>query len=188
MNRRYLVLLLALLLCVSCSPKLGSKISLPAIPSIGKQGDIATSGAEVYVLTVVDARGERTIATFEGRSIEPRDDVALSIKGAVSKALEEQGFSLSEFAPVSLTAEVRSWNAEVSGGMPSSVSSEAKVYVEIRDPANKKIYSGMYSGHSMIQEASLGEEEVQESLGTSMAEALRQIFVDKQLVEVLASF
>lgn len=185
---RLIVFLLFLLACSACSPKLGKSIGMPTIPSVSHQKGVDVSGAEVFVNTVVDARGDRTIANYEGKTIEAKGDVALTVKDAVSRALEGQGFALSDFAPLSMTAEVRNWNADVKSGMPSSVTSEAKIYVEIRDPANKKIYSGTYSGHSMIQHASLGEEDIQKSLGTSMAEALRQIFVDAHLVEVLASF
>ena len=62
------------------------------------------------------------------------------------------------------------------------------MYVEVRDPTNKRIYSGEYSGTASKEHPNLDEKDVSETLGTAMQQAINQLFADQQLMDILQSF
>ena len=87
-----------------------------------------------------------------------------------------------------ISGQVRKWHANVTGGFQGKIESEASVYVEVLDPANKRIYSGVYNGVSSLETPNVDVKDMRESLGAAMASAIEQLNKDQQLVKLLSSF
>jgi hypothetical protein len=62
------------------------------------------------------------------------------------------------------------------------------VYIEVLDPANKKIYSGVYRGYSSMEAASVNDQDVSRTLASSLEESVAQVTSDKQLISLLSSY
>ncbi len=184
-------LFLAISLAISvqaCAPTLKHDISMPKIPDIGAGQRNSVAGAELLVNPFIDARPKATMVYHKGREYKARGDAAGAVETKVRNKLEKEGFRFSSRAPLALSGELRKWEAKVSVGFPAQVDSMAAVYVEVRDPANKRIYAGEYSGNASKQHPNLDAEDINETLGTAMQQALNQLFADAQLLDILQSF
>lgn len=185
-----LVGLLALQL-VGCGPSAPKSLPLPEIKvkdvggKINRQEDLPSY---IFVDDFIDARTEQAIAEVDGKKVPYSDEISRVIRGGMRGALEKKGFVFSDTAPIVLSGELRKWKALVDGGFKSTISSEASLYVEILDPANKRIYAGVYNGFSTVEGPSLGSEDIQSALATAMGEAIQQVLNDQQLVKLLNSF
>lgn len=188
MKIRLLVAACSALGAVGCAPGLKHDIVMPSIPAIAENSQVAAGGAELLVNPFLDARPSATIVRYKGRDIKTQGEAAAAVEARVRERLERAGFSFARTAPLALSAELRAWQADVSSGFPADVQSKAAVYVEVRDPANKRIYSGEYTGMASMQHPNLSEDDIRQTLGVSMQQALNQLFADAQLMEILQSF
>ncbi|MFN8392678.1 MAG: YajG family lipoprotein [Bdellovibrionota bacterium] len=187
-----IAVLLPLCVCslVSCGPSLKSTIDLPVIKVSPQKvsREERTANTYLYIDELIDARVEKTIIKRDHKEVLPSGDVAPVVVDALKQALGDKGFSFSESAPVIISGEVREWIADVSGSLPTKVNAQATIFIEILDPANKRIYSSVYKGFASLEEASIDEKDVKKTLATSMEQAVTQAAMDKQLVTVLSSF
>lgn len=174
---------------VSCSPHLKQTMPVPEVPiSIKDAGSKGNQSSFVFVDEIKDTRTNPRLAEINGKESAPDGPVGPSVQTALSEALKQGGFLISDSAPVMISGEVREWSARVEGGMAAKVESIASVYLEVFDPANKRIFSGSYHGSSSRQSPSLKEKDVRDSLGVAMSQAIQQVLVDEQLMKLLASF
>ncbi len=178
-------------LCTGCGPSLPSSLSLPKI-KISSEGNrtrnTGSATSYVYVDEFIDSRGSSAIAILDGKDIPHKEDVSPVIVDGVKQALKQRGFEFSETAPIVLSGEIRQWIARVTSGFSSKVDAEASLYVEVLDPANKRIYAGVYNGFATVESPSLGTKDVQTALQTCLEEAIGQITADGQLTKLLSSF
>lgn len=185
------LLILAMLpFCASCGARVGSTLHISKLPPVKltAENKIATQDASLFIDQLKDTRTEAKVADFNGKSVLPQDDLSLVVREGLEAAFKAKGFSISSSAPVVVSGEIRDWSAQVRGGMPSGVDSKAALFLEVFDPANRRIYTGTYLGTASLQESSLNDKDVDYALGTAMQEALRQVLVDKKLIDLLASF
>ena len=181
--------LLAIGAAASCGPSFKSTMGVPEV-RVGKKADASSfeESTYVYIDEFIDARPEKALAKRDKKLVNPADDVAAAAVNALKQALASKGFAYSESAPVIISGELREWLADVTGSLPTKVSANAAIYIEVLDPANKKIYSGVYRGFSSMEAASVNEDDVKKTLSSSMEEAVLQVAADKQLVNLLGSF
>jgi hypothetical protein len=191
---RYLrlpLLFSALLFLHACGPSIGSSIVLPQLrPVVPPGSELAGSSYEnfVFIEELVDARVDTGIAELDGRSIRSTDNVVPVVLQGLRTALGDKGFKFSDTAPILLLGEIRVWKAEIEGGFSSSVSANAELYIQVLDPANKRIYSGSYKGFASAESPRLGVKQIRNTLGIAMSEAIVQVVKDQQLVRLLSSF
>lgn len=196
-NFKILLLVLGLAVCTvfgtftGCGPSIKGSIPIPAI-SINKDPNPSSRNSGntyLFVDEFIDARGSKTIALVDGKNeVQSTGEVVPPVVKGLKDALGNSGFSFSDSAPVVLSGELRKWNADVSGRMPTKIKSEAQLFVEVLDPANKKIYSGTYNGFSSVESGSVAEPEVQKALSSAMEEAIKQVTNDRQLIGLLQSY
>ena len=187
----FVVLLIALGLCsFGCGPSLKATMDVPVVrvTSSKLQNDHQITNTFLYVDEFVDNRQNKTLVKDSRREVTASGDVAPVVVDALRQALGDRGFSFSESAPVIISGEVREWLATISGSLPTKVSAEAAIFVEILDPANKRIYSGTYKGFASMEAASVSEEDVKRTLASSMEEAVTQVAMDKPLVALLSAY
>jgi hypothetical protein len=145
-------------------------------------------GVFVYVGEFIDQRASKEIVTLEDKTVAPNGDIGKSVAEGLERALAMQGYEMTDTAPLILSGEVRNWSATLSGGFSKNLESDAAVFVEILDPANKRVYSGVYKGFASIQSPSISEADIRSVLQTSMSEAVRQVTADAQLLKILSAF
>lgn len=176
---------------VSCSPSIGSKIALPnLIRAPEPLGDIGRPQYEGYVFIdeLADKRGTQAMAKLDGREILSKSEVAPAVLTGLKDALYRKGFKFSDTAAILLSGEIREWFAQIEGGFRSSADAQAVLYIEVLDPANKRIYSGVYKGTATKESPNLSDKDVTAVLGVSMTEAIEQVIGDRQLMKLLSSF
>lgn len=190
------VLLCGSLLCGGmvfggCGPSLRSSLEVPKIAPFAKRDSQLKRDrydSYVFVDEFVDSRERKRIVTIEGRDVDPAGDVVEAVVDGLERALSMEGFKFSDTAPIILAGEVRQWETQITGGFTKRAESEAALYVEVLDPANKRVYSGVYRGFAAFESPGLDEEDIRETLRTSMTEAVEQVVEDEQLMRLLAAF
>jgi len=186
MRRVLMVILLGIALS-ACAPRFEGALEPPIIRQV-KPGLETRTGAAVSVARFGDATEGKPIVKYRDKEVMPAAPLIPVVEGAVADAFKAMGFAPDETAPLLVTGEIRTWKSKVSGSMPAKAESEASVYIEVLDPANKRIYSGVYTGTASYSHPSLGTDDVRESLSTAMVAAIEQITADKQRLDLLSSF
>ena len=182
--------LLQLLVLSACGPSLRSTIDVPKVRplEVPKPAKKTVSDTYIFVDEFIDGRQSKAVAVMEGREVNPANEITPRVVEGLRWALERKGFQFSDTAPIILSGEVRKWRALVEPGFASKVVCDAGIYVEILDPANKRIYSGLYTGYASKETPGLDKRDVQEVLKTSMYEAISQVLRDEQLINLLSSY
>ncbi len=173
----------------ACGPSLRSQMSLPHLmPSGAPEAQATSRQAYIFVDQFIDARPSPEIAMVEDRAVAADNPPADAVVAGIRRALEKDGFTLSDTAPVILSGEVRNWSAKVTPGFSSKSESSAQLFIEVLDPANRRVYSGVYEGFSSKGTPGLDESDVRDTLEVSMTEAIKQLLADRQLIGLLASY
>lgn len=185
-----LSLIVGILAATGCAPGYKPTLQVPKIQVKLPQQSApdSTQNSFVYIDQFEDRRPTPELATLDGKPMLPDGPVIPEVVAALKAALEAKGFAISESAPVILSGELRVWHANVTGSFPTNVAAEAVVNVEILDPSNRRIYSGVYKGFSSAESSSIDHLDIQQTLASSLEEALRQIATDKQLQALLSSY
>lgn len=188
--KRPFIALFVLVLFAACGTTVPRHITLPDLEVAVKGGSSSRGSipSEFFVEQFTDVRGEQALVTGEGNSSEATQNVAKFVSEGVRQALLRKNLVWSETAPLVIRGEIRNWQAQVKGGFPASIGAKASIYIEVLDPSNKAIYAGEYRGFSRMETAGVDEDEAGKVLSASMAEAIRQLTVDKRLFDVLSSF
>ena len=188
--KRCLLTIFYLLVLQGCSPRITPNIELEAIPSAWQEQENQDLGTDafVFVSEVADVRSSEVIVQGGKKESRTKSDVGLLVQEAIGQALQDNGFTLAEDAPVVVKGEVRDWIARVDSGVSVKVDCQAALFIEVLGPANNRIYAGTYKGSATAQQASVSSSDVRKFLSISMAEAVKQIVLDEQLLDLLSSF
>ena len=184
-------ILVFLLFVYSCGPSISKSFVLPKIdPQVSPDATLKNQGADSYVFVdeFIDARPKAAVVNYNGRLIESDSEAVKIIVDGLREGLTVKGFKLSDTAPTILAGELRTWVANVSGGFTKISRAESAVFVEVLDPANKRVYSGVYKGFATIESPGLNEKDIRDTLRTSMNEAVQQVLADEQLIRLLSAF
>lgn len=176
---------------VSCGPSLGSTIAVPSVQiQRSELRGVARPqiGSQVYVRRFSDVRRSKSLVILKDRGVAPASSAVSSVSQALEGALNRIGYEFSDLAPVIVTGELREWHATVTGGFRKNVKASSSIFVEVIDPANKRAYSGEYSGFASYNGLSISELQISELLKKSMREAVFQLTKDEQFLKVLSSF
>lgn len=186
------VWLIGLFLLASCAPNLGKTIEAPQIPAVATKGDARPRlGTYISIQSVEDARiaVDPGTASMDGIDYtEPQGAIGSLVENGLKAAFRENGISVIDSAPLVIRAEVRTWRAHTETKAQSDLASEATLYVEVIDPAGKKLFNGTYNGNRASTFPIITRVDVQDSLGIAMANAISQAVVDPQLLTVLSSY
>ena len=176
-----------------CSETLHSAIELiPIVPPQKPEepAEVKPLDSVVYVDVFLDARPAKSVVVIEGegREVPASNDVVEVVVQGLQKALQKKGYQFADTAPIILSGEIRQWSSRVTGSFSKRVESNAELYVEVRDPADRRVYSGVYRGFAARETAGMSEDDVQQVLRLSMTEAISQVTGDEQLMKLLSSF
>jgi uncharacterized lipoprotein YajG len=188
--RKFPVAVLFCLTAIGCGPSFKASMDVPAVKVSADKltQDERAVNTSLYVDQFVDQRQNKALIREDKKEVNPNNDVAPAVVDALKQALQDKGFSFSESAPVIISGEVREWIAEVSGSLPTKIHSHAALFIEVLDPANKRIYSGVYKGYASMEGASIGIGDVRHTLSNSMEQAVKQVAMDKALISLLSSY
>lgn len=170
-----------------CAVNPGRTVETPSIPAVAAKGEARARLGSYLAIEGVEDRRDSSTASNEGFT-EPFGRVGSSVEEGIKSAFRENGISILETAPVTLHAEVRKWRTKVGSGAQTMLDSEATVYVELKDPSGKRLFSGSYNGTRSSQFPVVTRVDVQDSLALAMANAIGQIVSDPGLLNVLSSY
>jgi uncharacterized lipoprotein YajG len=142
----------------------------------------------VFVEELRDERGQTSFGDGPQGPIAASGSVPITVREGLEDLFKKSGFSVTDSAPVVLQTSLQEWNIQVRGRISSSVTSDAKLTIQVFDPANRLAYTGKYQGNAEIQQSSVDDKVVKEALSNSMNQVLQQIAADKALMKLLAAF
>lgn len=181
---------LSLLCLVSCGPSLKKTMDFPNVnlnlAKISSDNNLANTF--LYIDKILDKRNNHVLVRYEGKETLSTGEVSAQLQELLKQALTKKGFSFSDTAPVIISGEIRKWYAEITGSLPSLIVAESEFFIEILDPANKRIYSGTYSGKAQAEEGSVNDDDIRKVLSASLEEAVVQFTSDKRLITLLSSY
>ncbi|MCC6220935.1 MAG: hypothetical protein IT291_06820 [Deltaproteobacteria bacterium] len=183
-----LLFLLFLMHFVACAPAISNKIPVPRIDDVNV-GEVVNGNLSNGLAVELFGDG-REVAESNSEAeivVVPEGSIDVRVKFALERALQNKGFAVSSFAPKSISGEVRNWSAVVKEGFVAEISSEATIYIELSDASNKRLFSGEYSGTSIIKRPGVNRTHVEQSLSKAMSEAMSQMFRDRKLMALLGS-
>lgn len=181
-----LVLSILVTLC-GCGANISPSIAPPIISAPSRTDDVGR-GAMVFIEEVRDEREQTDLGQTTTGRIATIGSVPSIIRSGLEDLFKKSGYSVSDSAPVVLQASLQQWNVDVTGSMSSSIISNAKLTVQVYDPANRLAYTGQYQGNAQIQQSSADDIIVKEALSASMSQILEQIASDKSLMKLLSAF
>ncbi len=176
------------LACVSCGPSLKSTMAVPRVSAASLKPAASNDSGQLFIDDIKDERLDKSLVRKDKKEVLADGAVTPSIIDALKLGFANKGFGFSDASPIIISGELREWHADVSGRLPTKVSAQCALYIEVLDPANKKIYSGVYRGFASLEEASVDEGDVSKTLSNALQETVVQVVSDKQLVGVLSSF
>ena len=187
MKTRIAVFCLLVTGLISCGANISPSIAPPMIvapPVMADQG----KGAMVFIEEVRDERGQTELGQTSTGPIACVGSMTSTVREGLEDLFKKSGFSVTDSAPVVLQTSLQTWDVDVTGRMSSSIVSNAKVTIQVYDPANRLAYTGKYQGNAQIQQGSADDKIVKEAMTGSMNQVIEQISNDKTLMKLLAAF
>jgi len=114
--------------------------------------------------------------------------VPSTVRDGLEDLFKKSGFTVTDSAPVVVQTSLQKWDVDVTGRMSSAIISNAKLTIQVYDPANRLAYTGKYQGNAQIQQSSADDKIVKEAMSGSMNQVIEQIAADKSLMKLLAAF
>ena len=142
----------------------------------------------IHVSDFSDTREQQELAFSKDEKVLTSSEPAKQVSSGLRSALRRLGYTQSPMAPVVLRGELRTWKATVQSGFMKSAVADTAIYVEALDPANKRVYGGVYRGYSSYEATQIGAEELEKVLKSCMQQAIIQVLKDKQLGRLLISY
>jgi uncharacterized lipoprotein YajG len=186
----WLLPLSAIVFALGCGISLQPTMAVPFIPTAKSEVSAIPKDIEYYIAVeeFSDDRPSKALAVKGEQQSESVTDVGVAVQKAVESSFRNLGFMIDANSALLVRGKVKKWISEVKSGMPSEASSEAVVFVEVLDPTNKRVYHGTYQGTAGIRSPSLSRDQISESLGSAMSQALTQLVSDQGLVTLLRSY
>jgi uncharacterized lipoprotein YajG len=175
---RLFILFFSILLFASCVAVVGPSVSVPDIPRGDAVSDDEMIRATVSLGSFRDVRKEP-----ETNRISPEGEITSTVRDAYDQSLSKRGVVISESAPVIIHAEVRKWHAVTKG--TGEVESDASIYIEVHSRGGERIFTGIYHGSRSSTFPLISAQDIADSLGLSMAQAIDQSLYDRALKAAL---
>jgi len=176
------------LVVTACGPSLKETVDLSNEQYFEKISNPPRTDYLLSVETLADYRVEEPLIVKGSSKSKLIGDAGIIVEREIRSSLANRGFTITSNAPLILTGAVKKWQATVSPGISSNVKSEAIVFIELLDPANKVIYKANYTGFASESHPSLDEKDLTKSLARAMREALGELLEDKELFKLMKSF
>jgi uncharacterized lipoprotein YajG len=187
MKIRISVISLILVSLASCGANISPSMTPPIISAPLNMADVG-KGAMVFIEEVRDERGQAELGQTATGTIATIGSVPSTVREGLEDLFKKSGYSVTDSAPVVLQTSLQQWDVDVSGRLSSSIVSNAKLTIQVYDPANRLAYTGKYQGNAQIQQSSVDDKIVKEALSASINQVLEQIAADKSLMKLLAAF
>ena len=177
--------LLPILFCLACAMRVDSSYPVPAIPEIDSQKTSSLHGLSISVQPFLDARLPAIQDKVNVSITQPEGEVEQTVELAFVEALQSQGAVLDGNGEKSIVGEIRRWDSKVAASTSGTIDSNATIYLEVKDAAGKSLFSGEYHGSRSSQFPVIAKQDVGDSLGLAMSEAITQAIRDKNLQRIL---
>ena len=175
---------------LACSPSVKKDIDLAGLDIIPLPtgAKVSANSSSVFVDLFSDGRDNEAVLIKGDKKANLKNDPGDMVRDAITGALKNKGFVITDTAPLIISGEVKKLVANVEPGFPVKLRSDAKIILEVFDPANEPLYKASYNGFSSVSHPSINSTDVKEALGLALKEAVTQVVKDKELIGVLESF
>lgn len=186
----YLLVFFAL---AGCAPGLGGSLDVSSIhgePVEISKLEPGEGGIQpkVNIPPIEDRRVEPHIAQIDGRLVEARGDLGISVQRLYQDLARTKGFEVRLFDAPTIAAELLVWRADVTPALwSSSVSASAKVRVRLIDDTRPERFAAVFSGSFTREHPLLDEDDVIAALGMAMHYALSESLSDPKLRAALSA-
>lgn len=173
----------------ACGPQFNNPVLAPdaSLATVELKGKAGSEG-RFYLKNFEDIRKDLSLVTLDGESYKTDSDLTLVVREALSRILVKSGYSSSKESAIFIKGKLIDWKAEVKDGYPSTLVSSAKVYLELMDPTDRRVYSGTYAGEAELQAPGMDNNDLRKALSMGMEKALEQVVKDKGFVSILSSY
>lgn len=187
---RCLYLFLLSFSLLSCGPSFTSPVLAPEIsidqmvlPKLSAAGE-----GRFYLKNFQDSRTDKNLLKINGEVFSTDSDLTLVVREGISRAFVKAGYAHSKEASVFIAGKLEQWDAEIVDAYPSTILCKAKIYLELLDPIDRRIYSGTYSGMSELQSPGLNNDDLRKALSLAMNKAVEQAVKDKGLTSIINAY
>ncbi len=172
----------------SCAPGLGRSLAVNTIVIPGDTPRTHNGSAiHAQIRPFVDNRPSQTIALIDGREVNSSGDLAIQVRDAFESYLKESGVQLGDPDAPIIGGQISSWIAHVDPGFPTSEAhAEATLVVEVSNLSNQLVYSGKYTGNTVVKHPMLNESRISDALAEAMGYAIEEALHDQNLIEKIA--
>lgn len=171
----------------ACSSQFENPVMMPRIDIAKSYESIPRNANPIFVQEVVDARKKKDFIHFDEASYETHAEIGPVVREALTQALTKKGY-VNQAKPVFvLKLEVQEWNASVIDEFfLSHLTAKAHISLAVYEMQGHKVYSGKFSGESLIKKINFSNESLTQALSVAMQQAIDTLVEDKNLQEVLA--
>lgn len=176
--------------CLSaCAPGLGRDIGVSPISMPSGESPRSNSSVAVHaqIRPFVDNRPSQAIAEIGGREINSRGDLALQVREAFENYLKQRGVETGDPEAPIIGGQISAWYVRVEPGFPTSqAQAEATLVIEVSNLANQLVYTGKYSGSTVVSHPMLNESRISDALAQAMGYAIEEALRDEKLMDRIA--
>ena len=166
---------------MACAMRVDSNYPVPAIPEVDSQKTSALHGLNISLQPFLDARLPAIQEKSNVSIAQPEGEVVQTVESAFAEALQAQGVVLATDGGKNIVGEIRRWDSKVAASTSGSIDSNATLYLEVKDADGNSLFSGEYHGSRSSQFPVIAKQDVGDSLGLAMSEAITQAIRDKNL-------
>ena len=172
-----------------CAPGLGKDLRVNFNAPV--DADIDTSSSPLNLSLIVknfkDSRPDNSIGEIDGRKLNPKGDIGLSVQSVFYKHLKAAGIKSVMYDAAYIEGEVLDWKVRVSPGFPfTKIEGASSINVTLYNKMSQPIYKSNYTGNYKLMDPFPSERKVERTLSLAMGESVRQAVEDKALINKIS--
>ena len=175
------------LMSVGCAADVGGRIEAPDVPAQASNGAALGFGTlAVSSVNVSDARNLYNEDDSQRDMVMPDENVEPNLEKALVQGLQSRQIAIDPGAPRRLQVDVQKWQNVNEAKLTSTLSSEASISVSVLGPQGDRLFSGTYQGSRESTFPLSSREDIKDSLGLAMSQAISGMLGDTDLMRALA--
>ncbi|MBN8550279.1 MAG: hypothetical protein J0M12_13250 [Deltaproteobacteria bacterium] len=187
--RKLALLALGAALC-SCAPGLGRSLGVSPITLSNTESPSSnsTTAVQLQLRPFVDNRPSQAIAIIDGRDVNSKGDLGDQVKQAFETSLKDRGIDTANPNAPIVSGQISSWFVRIDPSFPvSSAFAEATLVIEVSNLSNQVVFTGKYSGDTVLKHPMLTESRISDALAQAMAYAIDEALRDDRLMSQIQS-
>jgi hypothetical protein len=180
------IIIISMSAILGCVATVGPSLSITKVPV--KTQDIINliTQGNTGIGSITDSRTLDYNSTAQGL-VTPEGDISRIVETTLVDYLKAAGTNINFNAPRIVQADVREWQSAYQGSTTGSLDSKASIYIEVLNQQNKmKIFSGVFHGNRASHFPIVTPEDIKDSLGFAMSQAIEQVIKDSSFQKAIS--